>query len=604
MLKYVILLLLIFSFNTTANNLEKFSQDTQWIRSLHYKESFGVLKKGTKTDGFYFSSDADPLKELIANIEQAQKNTLYQCIFPFRAKMLERAGLWKPRAISCPSLLNWKGVFDKNHLSLAFASQYMSNPASVFGHTFLVFSPTQENRKIHPAYLDITVGYAAEMPTDVGVVKYIVYGLGGGFKGKFFDEPLYHRIHEYSNMELRDLWIYPLKARPEQIDDLLDHIFEISEKNYFDYFFLDENCSYMLLKILEVIFPEEDLSKKFHSYVVPIETIKVLEEKNLLDKGFLIPSMRSKFLFEYNQLKTEEKNHLKDAIKGNSETLKSKESVDVMITYLDKKKIENKEGVSHNEQELYKKLLIKRSKLGPKDDFSFDTKTSLDPIQSHFPFSLYLKSGAQTGRQFQELEFRPAMHDLLDLGYGQIQHSQIRLLVPTLRLLDDNTLRLQKFQFANITNLVAYKAIDPIYSWNFILERDRLNDQFCIDCLATRIKVEAGYSFSLTNFLDFYFLAGLSSDYSSDLKKGFRLGPGIHSGAIFNFEEVFKLHHTISYYFVDNFLQLGDALLKFGLDLSYNISQQYALKAQFYEIHTLPSSKNTNEFSTSFVFYF
>ncbi len=553
--------------------------------------------------GFYLSPNADPYDELLANLKEANEKEDYQCRFPFRTKLFTRAGFWKPRTLTCPGHITWKGVFSKEKLYLAFAAQYMSNPASVFGHTFFILSPDRTKSTPHPEFLDLTLSYAAEMPRNTNGYNYVVKGLSGGFKGHFYDDPLYKRIYEYSNMELRDLWVYPINISEEKIDDLLDYVWELGLHPYFGYYFLDENCSYMLMEILDVINPEGHLTKDFPIWVLPVETIKSLQRQHRLGAGFVIPSMRRKFLKEYDRLSGQEKSQLKKAISGDLESLKTKEATDVMITYMDKKKIEKKGVSSLEEQKQFQKLLIKRSGLGPKVD---DDKKYivLDPIKSHEPYALSLKTGTVNGHGFQEIEFRPIVHDLLDLNAGFIEHSQIKLGTPTLRLDDRGGVRLQQFQLATAANIVPFRMIDPIYSWKINIERTHLQDKLCFDCSVTRVALGIGYTVDLGDHLNYYFIPGVNADWGRDVRHHFRGGPGIFSGFIFDFTEKFKLNPSFDYFYADKWLRTSQTVFKPGIDGSINFSRSFSLRGTYREWRTYPVTIPSREVSGSMVYFF
>jgi hypothetical protein len=359
----------------------------------------------------------------------------------------------------------------------------------------------------------------------------------------------------------------------------------------------------MALQLLEVIFPKMNLVSDFPLYVIPSETIKTLDRRGMLKKGVLIPSMRTKFLKEFELLTKNEKKEVKLALKSNIDELKNKDSVDTFITYMDKRKIETKGIISLDDQRIFQELLIKRSKMGPKVDKEV-TYPSLDPIKSHHPYAAIFKSGARNGDAFQELEFRLTVHELLDLGHGQIKHSQIKLLTPTLRLNNDGGVRLQKFQFFNLANLVPYNSLDPIYSWQMALERDHTFDQLCFDCSVTRFNLGIGYDFSLKSWLDYYLLPGLQTEWGKDLVHHYRGGLGGNTGFILNFSEKIKFNQSISYYYADDLAKFRKSLLKIGLEGSYNHSQSLSIRAAFHEIHTAPTTKNSNEVSTSLVYFF
>lgn len=599
---FSLLLFLSFELYASDKRLADLARDPQWLRSLHYKDGWFSQRAGTEVKGFYLSERSDSHSELLANLHEANQNPSYQCLFPFRAKLLERAGLWQRRKIDCTAQLKWKGVFSTDRLSLAFASQYLSNPASVFGHTFLVLSPERKSSSPHPRYLDLTISYAAEVGTKVGALEYAYKGLGGGFKGRFYTEPLYQRIREYSRMEMRDLWFYPLKASPSQIDDLLDHIFELAQRPYFSYFFLDENCSYMMLEVLEVIFPDKNLTSAFSSYVLPVETIKVLEEAELLESGVLEPSLRSKFLAEYSLLSDEDKTKVNQAISG-QEQPRSKKALDTLITYLDKLKIESKGALSKEKIENYQSLLLARSALGPKDDEVL-IFSSLDPVLSHDPLTLSYRAGVFSGIGFHEFDFRPAVHELIDPAAGYIKHSEIKLVTPTLRLNNDGALRLQKLVLASAANIVPYQSIDPLWSWKFFLQRSHLQDRLCFDCSVTEFQFALGADFSLHKNLDAYVLPAIKVDWGSDLKENFRGGPGLVSGLIFDFNERWKLNLGSDYLFADRLGHFRDAILKTDVSASYNFSQTFSFRATHIQWRASDNSKPTHESSLSLTGFF
>jgi hypothetical protein len=60
------------------------------------------------------------------------------------------------------------------------------------------------------------------------------------------------KVNEYIHSESRDLWEYSLDLQKDDIKKLLDHLWELLWMSEFDYYFLDENCSYHLWNWLAV----------------------------------------------------------------------------------------------------------------------------------------------------------------------------------------------------------------------------------------------------------------------------------------------------------------------------------------------------------------
>ena len=71
------------------------------------------------------------------------------------------------------------------------------------------------------------------------------------------------------------------------------HIWELRQA-YANYYFIDENCSYQLLALLEVARPRLDLTRHFQWWAIPVDTVRsVIEQKGLLARAVYRPSARA-----------------------------------------------------------------------------------------------------------------------------------------------------------------------------------------------------------------------------------------------------------------------------------------------------------------------
>ena len=61
----------------------------------------------------------------------------------------------------------------------------------------------------------------------------------------------------------------------------MTHLWELKEIK-FDYYFFDENCSYRLLELLEIARPGIELTDKFKLTVIPVDTVRVVENAGLI----------------------------------------------------------------------------------------------------------------------------------------------------------------------------------------------------------------------------------------------------------------------------------------------------------------------------------
>ena len=135
----------------------------------------------------------DPQAELVAtlknffipleNLKPEQEHP--QCIFPARYKWLKAQLAFDPAQLPerhCDRIESWLNDLNPEKITLVFASYYMNNPSSMFGHTFLRIDKKREGPQ--QKLLDYGVNYAA-LPDTNNPLGYTVKGLFGGFKGIF-----------------------------------------------------------------------------------------------------------------------------------------------------------------------------------------------------------------------------------------------------------------------------------------------------------------------------------------------------------------------------------------------------------------------------------
>lgn len=276
----------------TEPNRAEFAKLPIWLNALYYFEKSGTYDSLVVSPKFFASDVAgrtNPLLELNAMLElfkkPSEKNALNpQCLYPYRYKILRRY-FQLPEPVPCSAFDDWRRTYDPTGLSIVYASQYISNPSSAFGHSFILASSTKQ-----PEGLWYTYNYAAAIPDDVSVLRYAWGGLTGHFTGDFSVMPFYQRLFHYGNVENRDLWIYPVRLTTDELDSTLRHLWEVVHQAQFVYYFLDENCAGMLLRAFSTTIPELANEKRPHLYVHPIEIIKALSRINRLSEPQIYPS--------------------------------------------------------------------------------------------------------------------------------------------------------------------------------------------------------------------------------------------------------------------------------------------------------------------------
>src|ERR1041384_1501063 len=123
-------------------------------------------------------------------------------------------------------------------------------------------------------------------------------GLMGGYHGRFSTFPYYMKVQEYNNLESRDLWEYDLALSSAAIERLVSHLWELGNVRL-RYFFLNKNCSYYLMPLLEVADPDRDFKTEYVFKTIPVDTVRtVIRQPGYLGKITRRPSHATKLLAE------------------------------------------------------------------------------------------------------------------------------------------------------------------------------------------------------------------------------------------------------------------------------------------------------------------
>ena len=272
--------------------LQKAAQDKrlwahrQWQVLLHYQPRFGGGGVESQVDDADFflspSGKFNPQSELDATLasffappdsEGGAEHP--QCQFIARYQWLKQelgfAAEYLPE-YACPQFDDWLAEMDPDRVTLVFPVAYLNNPASMFGHTLLRIDSNQ--RSPQTRLLDFTINYAADTQEEPGL-SYAMKGLFGGYEGSFSVAPYYVQVKRYGDIENRDIWEYQLALSHEEVLRMLMHTWELRSAGL-DYYFLDENCSYQLLTLLEAARPSLHLLDQFGLWAIPADTVRAV----------------------------------------------------------------------------------------------------------------------------------------------------------------------------------------------------------------------------------------------------------------------------------------------------------------------------------------
>lgn len=264
-------------------------RDPQWLNLGHYHA--GLWPEHWHSDAeqtdFFLSADgaSDPRAEMQATLAAFaapadQGDAHAQCRFPARLAWLRsRLDLGSLPQPDCAAWHVFRDQVQATHATLVFPSYYLNSPSSMFGHTLLRLDDHASDQG--SPYLSYAVNFGAVVDASDNGMFYAFKGLTGGYPGQFEVDHYFKKIQEYNRGENRDIWEYPLDLKPDEIERLIAHVWELKDVR-FAYYFFDKNCSYRVLELLQVARPDLDLTSAFPLTAIPIDTVRETERAALV----------------------------------------------------------------------------------------------------------------------------------------------------------------------------------------------------------------------------------------------------------------------------------------------------------------------------------
>jgi hypothetical protein len=595
-MKFLNCLILLFSaWEIQASpTLEEYSKSKQWLRLGHYMKGFFGYESRPDRPEFFLSPEGktNPLAELKATIaafnsDEIPKHLEWhpQCAYPSRRMILERdLGLKFPKK-NCKDFLWWKNRINAKSLSLVFSSYFAGNPASMFGHTLIKFNSEKEG----PGKLrDFSLNFAADTQGTGGAL-YVIKGAFGGFPGFFSTDPYYVRVNEYSQGESRDLWEYRLKLSEEELELLIAHVWELKSNTYFDYFFFDENCSYMLLDILEVVKLDWTLTNGFFFYAMPIDTVRRLKDVNGIEALNYRPSFRKKMEERVKALSDSQRELLRDVIEGrnNFSEVKDKDVLEAYSSFLQFKRYESsgEKDVVKEMKAKINKVLVTRAKLGGISSFKeadvIEKYKRYDPLESHDAFTMELSNSYQEGiKAMTDFKFRFALADLYNNDFGYPDFFELQAPNFSFRYVHETEkFYLQEVEIVSLLSLTPYTWATKDRAWGYNLKMERPNDYDSGSSINILNHGFYGFSFmSDSKSWNAYALGVITAEVGSSIaRKGYRILPGLRLGTIYKVTDKMKFlldawaRYSVIKTFEERFLYEGSAGFAFYLARNFEI---------------------------------
>lgn len=490
------------------------------------------------------------LRAFFSEAEETDEVQHPQCRFPARYAWLaaelgfDQGRMPRPQ---CRRYRDWRSALDAKQLTLVFASAYLDNPGSMYGHTLLRIDAADQDERTR--LLAYSISFAAATNETNGLI-FAVKGLFGGYPGVFAMLPYYVKVREYSDLENRDLWEYELDLSPEELERVLRHAWELLPA-YFEYYFFDENCSYHLLALLQVARPDLELTAPFRLWALPVDTVRALTDQPGLVKRIVYRPARSTIIAErLARMQPEERRMARDLGLGtrNADDAalralppeRAARVVEAGYDYLNYRRTTGTSEVKDGGA-LARDLLVARSQIDAPSQTP-RIETPVRPDEGHRTARMSTGAGRRDRQGFLELGVRPTYHDIVDDDAGYIGGAQIEFFHLRARRYEGASARIESFIPVNIFSLSPRDEFVQRKSWRVAAGWQRSMTRSGAEPLAVAADGGLGGAWRAGRVARVYASAEGAARAHEQFEKGYSLGLGARIGALVDPAPRWRVH--------------------------------------------------------------
>jgi hypothetical protein len=544
-------------FAAHAGGARHLAATEEWRKLLHYEAddySAGLARSYVNDPRFFLSPEGstNPAAELEATLSGwsqpvlGDNNTHPRCRFVARYRWLQTQAVLDAAVtpITCPDYTDWRSQIQADSLVLVYASAHLNSPSSMYGHTLLRIDPPADVGA-GARWLSWGVSFGANIPKNDNTMVYAWKGIAGGYPGLFNVQPYFEKIEQYSKMENRDLWEYPLNLSRVELERLVEHLWELKDIN-FAYFFFDENCAYRLLELLEYARPTVQLTSRFSGTTIPVDTVRVIRDAGLINATQFHPSAETVLQAQMKSLSGTEKELADDLMRGKTAiedpaVLALAPARRYAVYDMAYRALRYRERKAARDPLLAARSLALLRSINKLAD---DGKTAQPvrptaPEEGHKTAMVALRGGvashqlgnAHTHRSFADAELRLSFHDLLDPASGYLRGAAIDMGRFVVRQYEGGDMQLQQFDVVDIQSITPSNRFYHPWSWQARLGAERvLTEQD--DRLVPFGGAGFGYSVWLIEDVLGYARVNGRLEYNPDFVDNIQAGAGVSSGLL------------------------------------------------------------------------
>lgn len=593
---------------------KKLSEHISWQRLLytdHKGQSEVAFSGYFLAENGRQNAQAELEADVAALFQTAEPNQAFRCRFPARSQwLMQELSIRSEQlpVVSCPEFDEWFGKIKPYKATLIYATDFMGNPSSMFGHTLLRLDPKDQKELNLVSY---AINYAATVAGEDNW-SYAWKGLTGQYPGEYSLMPYYRKVKEYGDFESRDLWEYELALTEQETSYLVKHIWEMQNVS-FPYYFASDNCAYRLLGLMDLVRPTLNLTQKFKVASIPVETIKAINDEQLIQAAVYRPALETQLLSQAQQhgyrlareahkLAEIKPENMSTALSQFNEVEQAK-ILEMAYDHLYLLLIGRKVSAEETQPKLRQILALRSQSSQPKQRTE-PKQPSLDPVNGHHARNFSATVGEVQGEKYIEIGHRQAYHDLVDPQGGFRIGTQLMFWDGSIQYRDDQ-LKLNHFDFLSVN---SYNPITPFktpLSWGFNFGWQQVSvdvGQFSETKQhgVAEFKAQSGYSWANQERTHLcYVQSQMQVQGGKSLDDGWRVGLGPTLGCQNIWSE--KLNSLVQAelpYWEDT----HQWNLKLDAELQYIVNQQNALRLG-YE-YQQQDDQDWNKLKLSYVFFY
>lgn len=419
-----------------------------WHALLHLDRGHPQIKD----PNFILTTGAfSPYREMMATLAYLfGDNDLAVCRFPARYLWLKMHLPLPQRPVEkCQDIHEFteKAPFDA--LYLVFATESVSQPASMMGHTFLKLSGQNASGELRE--------HAVSFYTDADTLnfpKLLWESLISGKRGIFSLTPYQQEFLKYVEDEQRNLWEFKIKTTDASRTLIRNHLFELRQTRL-TYFLHSYNCATVLQNILGLI---EKPAPSGAPWTTPKDVIRQAQQAGLIETTS--PYVSDSWVYAF--LHAQERGHFdrppEEALKfgeilGHRGSSNSKpQFLKALNNVLLEKKQISRERWQKNHADLARTTSLA-------SEVPLELPIQLNPARSPGDSSASLNILSQDRAMSTIVSFTPASHRLVDHHHDQLAETEVQLFAGSLEITQDNTIKLHQLTVLSTQSLPPWNSV-------------------------------------------------------------------------------------------------------------------------------------------------